>query len=114
MGIVSRYSYGFGKAVRLAMSDDCAKMREIAGAFKALGHPVRLALLRRMMDGEPCVTDLKCKLEQSQPSISQHLGVLRDRGIIEPVRKGNKTCYRVRDERVYDLLKMGAELFGRE
>lgn len=84
--------------------------RDLADAFKALGHPVRVMLLRRIMEGECCVSELGACIDQSQPSISQHLAVLRDRRIIEPVRKGNRTCYRLRDERVKALVQFAAEV----
>ena len=83
-------------------SDD----RELGDAFKALAHPVRIGLLRRILRAEPCVSELQNSLGQSQPSISQHLGVLRDRGLIVPQRRGNRTCYRPCDERLGALLEL--------
>lgn len=88
------------------MANDALNDRELADAFKALGHPVRLALLRRIIAGEPCVSELQGEVGQSQPSISQHLGVLRDRGLVVPLRKGNRTCYRLRNEGLSELLEL--------
>jgi ArsR family transcriptional regulator len=79
------------------MPDEGQDVRVIADCFKALGHPVRIELVRRILDRERCVSQLQGGLGQSQPSISQHLGVLRDHGLIVPVRKGNRTCYRAAD-----------------
>jgi len=84
--------------------------RELADAFKALAHPVRVALLRQILCGEPCVSELQHSVGQSQPSISQHLGVLRDRGLIIPQRQGNKTCYRPSDKRLSTLLDLAEEI----
>lgn len=92
------------------MAEITPEDRDLASAFKALGHPVRIALLNRLLSGEPCVNELHNCVGQSQPSVSQHLGVLRDRGIIVPERKGNRTCYRAADERLKDLLKLAAEI----
>jgi len=84
----------------------------LADAFKALGHPVRLAILRRIMSGEPCVSQLQGCLGQSQPSISQHLGVLRDRGLIVPERRGNRTCYRASHPHLADLLAFAEQVLS--
>ncbi|MFO7946176.1 MAG: metalloregulator ArsR/SmtB family transcription factor [Armatimonadota bacterium] len=83
---------------------------QLADAFKALGHPVRLALLRHMLAEEPCVGELQEAVGQSQSSVSQHLGILRDRGIIVPQRDGNRTCYRVADDRLAELLSMAEQV----
>lgn len=82
----------------------------IAECFKALGHPVRVELLRRILERERCVSQLRGGLGYSQPSISQHLGVLRDHGLVTPVRKGNRTCYRATDERLAELLGLAEAL----
>lgn len=78
----------------------------MAECFKALGHPIRVELLRRILERECCVSQLRGGLGYSQPSISQHLGVLRDHGLVTPVRKGNRTCYRATDERLGELLRL--------
>jgi ArsR family transcriptional regulator len=94
------------------MPEPTAADRELAGAFKALGHPVRVALLHRLLNGEPCVSDLHECLGQSQPSISQHLGVLRDRGLIVPQRRGNRTCFQASDDRLRDLLNLARDILA--
>ncbi len=94
------------------MSDISSEDRELAAAFKALGHPVRIALVRRILSGNPCVSELHECVGQSQPSISQHLGVLRDRGLIVPERDGNRTCYRPSDERLGELLKIAEDIMA--
>jgi DNA-binding transcriptional ArsR family regulator len=98
------------------MAEGSLDARLVADCFKALGHPVRVELVRRILDRERCVTQLQGGLGQSQPSISQHLGVLRDQGLVVPVRKGNRTCYRAADEaglaallRVAEALLSGVE-----
>ncbi len=92
------------------MTDQTRSEMQLAEAFKALGHPVRLQLLQRIISGEYCVGKLQATVAQSQSSVSQHLGVLRSRGLIEPVRKGQRTCYRVRDPRLATLLEEAREI----
>lgn len=87
---------------------------ELARIFKAMSHPTRLAILRRAMGAGMCVGDLHECLGRSQPNISQHLAVLRDRGLVVPERDGNRVCYRLADRRISDLLAAAASIFGCE
>lgn len=74
---------------------------DLASAFKALGDPVRLRLMSMIAssaDGEICVCDLTPAFELSGPTISHHLKVLREAGLIEGERRGTWVYYRpVRD-----------------
>jgi ArsR family transcriptional regulator len=64
--------------------------------FRALGDPVRLRLLSRVAShpgGEACVCDLSVGLDLSQPTISHHLKVLRETGLLECERRGTWVYY---------------------
>jgi ArsR family transcriptional regulator len=68
----------------------------LAPAFKALGDPVRLQLLSMIAsaaDGEICVCDLTPAFELSGPTISHHLRVLREVGLIDCQRRGTWVYY---------------------
>ncbi|GGG11879.1 hypothetical protein GCM10007304_27310 [Rhodococcoides trifolii] len=70
----------------------------LAGAFKALGDPVRLRLLSMIAGrdgGEACVCDISPTFAVSQPTISHHLKVLRDNGFVASERRGTWVYYRV-------------------
>ncbi len=70
----------------------------LARLFKALGDPVRLRLLSLVAahpGDEMCVCDLSVGFELSQPTISHHLKVLRDSGLLECERRGTWIYYRV-------------------
>ncbi|MCX2730456.1 metalloregulator ArsR/SmtB family transcription factor [Saccharopolyspora sp. NFXS83] len=74
---------------------------ELARVFKAIGEPVRLRLLSLIAShagGEACVCDLTGAFELSGPTISHHLKVLREAGVIEGERRGTWIYYRVRAE----------------
>ncbi|TDD32567.1 ArsR/SmtB family transcription factor [Saccharopolyspora elongata] len=74
---------------------------ELAKVFKAIGEPVRLRLLSLIAShagGEACVCDLTDAFELSGPTISHHLKVLREAGIVEGDRRGTWIYYRVRPE----------------
>jgi len=84
----------------------------LARSLKAMGHPTRLGLLKRMSKGMFCVSELQRDLDRSQSSISQHLAILRDRGLVVPERKGNMTCYSLADERIADLLALAERILS--
>ena len=84
---------------RLPLSADQAV--ELARVFKAMGDPVRLRLLSLIAShdgGEACVCDLSEVFELTGPTISHHLKVLREAGVIEGDRRGTWIYYRVRPE----------------
>lgn len=83
----------------------------LAAIFKALGHPIRLKVLAKTISGEFCVQDLGDHLDRSQPNISQHLAVLRERGLVIPERRGKKVCYRPADDRIAELIRLAAKAF---
>ncbi|HTZ93770.1 MAG TPA: metalloregulator ArsR/SmtB family transcription factor [Streptosporangiaceae bacterium] len=70
----------------------------LAQVFKALGDPVRLrlvSLIGARQGGEVCVCDLTSAFDLSQPTISHHLKVLREAGLIESERRGTWVYYRL-------------------
>lgn len=67
-----------------------------AAKFKAISDPTRLAMLACLARvGEVCVTDLVESFELSQPTISHHLRLLREAGLLETKRRGTLAFYRV-------------------
>lgn len=70
----------------------------VAGAFKALSDPVRVRLLSLIAShdgGEACVCELTGEFNVSQPTISHHLKVLREVGLLSSERRGTWVYYRV-------------------
>jgi ArsR family transcriptional regulator len=77
-----------GNAAVLA-GDGCA-----AGRLKALGHPVRLAIVQALACRTPCSCGDFCdELPLAQSTISQHLKILKDAGLIRLTREGTRSCY---------------------
>jgi ArsR family transcriptional regulator len=72
----------------------------LAPAFKALGDPVRLRLLSMIASAgdEVCVCDLTGSFAVGGPTISHHLKVLREAGLVDSERRGTWVYYRVRTE----------------
>jgi len=74
--------------------------------FKALGDPVRLRLLSLIAShqgGEACVCELTAAFQLSGPTISHHLRVLREAGLIEGQRRGTWIYYRIVPEALRSL-----------
>lgn len=73
--------------------------------LKALGHPIRLQIVNGLLTNQECnVNMMSEKLHVPQSTVSQHLGVLKSRGLIQPKKKGVETCYFVSDPRVEKIL----------
>ena len=86
------------------VSDEAATLA--ARAFKALSDPARLRLFATIASaetGEACVCDLVDTVDLSQPTVSHHLKVLTDAGLLERERRGSWAFYRVRNDSVRDL-----------
>jgi len=79
---------------------DEERAAELAKVFKALGDPVRLRLLSMIASrgegGETCVCELTPAFDLSQPTISHHLKLLRQAGLIDCERRGTWVYYWVR------------------
>lgn len=90
--------------VRRPLSEDDAK--SLAAVFKALSDPVRLRLLSLIASfegGEACVCDVTSAFNVSQPTISHHLRVLREAGLIDSERRGTWVYYWVLPEALKNL-----------
>ena len=71
---------------------------DLAAVFKALADPIRLRLFSLIAShegGEACVCDVSAGLEVSQPTVSHHLKVLRDAGLLTSERRASWVYYRV-------------------
>jgi ArsR family transcriptional regulator len=85
------------------MKTDYMKESEI---LKALAHPVRLRMAVGLVGSECNVTKMVKALGLPQSTVSQHLAVLKTRGIVEVHKAGVRTCCRVTDPRIKALLKI--------
>ena len=81
----------------------------LAGALKAVADPARLRLLsliRAQPNGEACVCHLTEPLGLSQPTVSHHLKVLLQAGLVEREQRGSWAYFRVREEPLAALRKL--------
>ncbi|WP_455368685.1 ArsR/SmtB family transcription factor [[Eubacterium] cellulosolvens] len=72
--------------------------------FKALADPSRLRILNFLRTGEKCACDIVPTIGFAQPTVSRHLKVLTDCGILIRRKKGNKMLYSVTSKKIFDLI----------
>lgn len=72
--------------------------------LRALAHPTRLRILCLLREEGRCVQDLEEKLQLRQSNVSQHLRILRDKGLVRVSRAGQKLCYSLDQELVSPIL----------
>ena len=84
---------------------------ELAARFKALADPTRVAIVNSLSAAdEVCVCNLTATFDLSQPTISHHLKILRQAGLVESTRRGTWAYYRLVPEAIAALRgALGAE-----
>ena len=70
---------------------------QTAGFFKAIGHPIRLAVVDKLLEGKKCVTDIKELTDVGQSNLSQHLTILKVAGVVDWQQAGKTKCYYLKD-----------------
>jgi len=76
--------------MRLAEKNQAAP---VADVFKALGHPARVTIIRRLSDGEHCVCELVEAVGLGWSTVSRHLSVLKQAGVISDEKRGLQVYY---------------------
>jgi len=82
-----------------------------ARAMKAMSHPLRLKILCVLGDHETSVQDIVEAVGTSQSNISQHLAILREKGILRARKDANRVYYSVSDQRTLKLIVMMRQVF---
>jgi len=91
--------------------DKAEHIEMAARAMKAMAHPLRLKILCVLGGNEVSVQDIVEAVGTSQSNISQHLAILRDKGVLRARKDANRVYYRVGDERTLQLLGMMREVY---
>ena len=97
--------------MRALLIDKEEHIEQAARAMKAMSHPLRLKILCVLGDQEVNVQDIVDSVGTSQRNISQHLAILRDKGVLRTRKDANRVYYRVGDARILVLLGMMREVF---
>ncbi|AJS59338.1 ArsR/SmtB family transcription factor [Paenibacillus sp. IHBB 10380] len=94
------------------MNSNFKDYNEVSDILKALAHPVRLCIVRGLLDKGKCnVSHMQACLDLPQSTVSQHLQKLRSMGIVETDRNGLEVNYSIADIRVKKLVYI---FFGEE
>jgi ArsR family transcriptional regulator len=80
-------------------------------SLKAMSHPLRLKILCTLGDQEVSVQEIVERVGTSQSNISQHLAILRDKGILSSRKDANRVFYKVVDSRTLQLISMMRNVF---
>lgn len=86
---------------------------EQAKIFKALGHPSRLLMVDALRDGEKCVCELQALVGDDMSTISRHLSVLREAGVVASEKRGTNIYYRLALPCLENFLKCTCSLVER-
>ncbi len=90
----------------------CTEPERVANALKALGHPIRLRMVQELKAVETCCCrDMCACFSHSQSTISQHLSVLKEAGIIDFEKDGNKSCFTLNHDVIKDVQMALNEMF---
>lgn len=86
-------------------------IKEASEALKAMAHPLRLKILCLVGHHELMVQEIVEAVGTSQSNISQHLAVMRARGLLASRRDANKVFYRIEDPRILKMIGLMREVF---
>jgi DNA-binding transcriptional ArsR family regulator len=87
--------------------------RRAAVIAQALGEPTRFTILERLTDGPAAVSELVLRTGEAQSKVSNHLAVLRDRGLVAVTRMGRQRVYEVADPAVSQIVESLGLIAGR-
>lgn len=79
--------------------------QRVIALTQALADPLRLSILRELMGGPATVSELTALTDATQPNVSNHLALLRERGLVRATREGRQMRYELRDPAVASLIE---------
>ena len=74
--------------------------------LKALADETRIKIVQCLMDGERCACTLVPAVGKAQPTVSQHLRILEEAGVLESRRDGVNIWYRIKSDQAVQILKI--------
>lgn len=85
-----------------------------ARMFKAFGDENRLTILELLRGGERCACHLQQELSISQPTLSHHMRILLDAGVISARKEGKWIYYTIREDGAQEMVKLLADILNVE
>lgn len=81
-------------------------MKDEIKILKALGDETRLKIIEFIKNDEKCACKIIPGVRKSQPSVSSHLKILSEAGILESRKEGTRIYYKIKDKRVIDIMRI--------
>lgn len=97
--------------IKNALMDSDAEVELASDRLKAMAHPLRLKILCILGSNQVTVQEIVDECGTTQSNISQHLGILRSKGILNFSKEGNRVFYYIDDGRTLQLIKLMKEVF---
>ncbi len=94
------------------MDSDAYYLELRAKIFKALGHPSRLKMVEGLFAGERCVCELQAMVGSDISTVSKHLNILKEAGILQDERRGTSIYYSLRMKCVANFLSCVEDFVG--
>jgi ArsR family transcriptional regulator len=89
-----------------AMNTNDRRLCEMkAEIFAAAGHPIRLAIIEFLRDGEKCVCQIAAYVGAERSNVSRHLGVMLQAGLVTHEKRGLKMMYRLKTPCILGFLE---------
>ncbi|MCF6188927.1 MAG: metalloregulator ArsR/SmtB family transcription factor [Cocleimonas sp.] len=79
-------------------------MEDASRSLKAISHPLRLKILCVLGEGELSVQDILFTVGTTQSNVSQHLCLLKDKGVVKSRKDANRVYYSIKDETIKKIL----------
>ncbi|HPT49800.1 MAG TPA: metalloregulator ArsR/SmtB family transcription factor [Accumulibacter sp.] len=98
-------------SIQISIIDKQEHIEQAARSLKSISHPLRLKILCVIGDQEACVQEIVDAVGTSQSNVSQHLAILREKGVLLTHKRANRVYYRVGDSRILQLIGMMREVF---
>jgi DNA-binding transcriptional ArsR family regulator len=86
-------------------------IQQAVRCLKALAHPTRISILCHLRDGEKTVYELQTLLACTQSNVSQHLSIMRERGILITRKEANQVYYAVKNPEMFRLLDVVQDVY---
>lgn len=85
------------------MKLEMGQLEQVAGLFRALAEPGRLAMVQELKEGELGVSEIVARVQTSQANVSKQLKLLHEAGLLDRRKVGNQVRYRISDPMVLEL-----------
>ena len=97
------------------MSSDRQELLQLhASVCKGLADPKRLLIIDALRDGELSVTEICHRLELPQANVSQHLSILRDKGLVRTRRNGQYVYYSLSSQKIIEAMDLLREVMNEQ